>query len=481
MSLNDNSRRRNTNRHRRKRRRKKIKWWLLIVELLVFLSAIGLVSLFFMDNSKAKIVSAFTQCSVGRSILGCFGEDDYNKNVLNKEFDRDTIKTSKSALASEDYINIALFGIDPRDGEFNSTTHTDSIIIVTVNNKTHTITLTSIFRDSLFRMTDFDGEMVLTKANNAYFYGGPEEAINVLNTNLDMNIKDYAVVNFSGLATIIDALGGIDANITDMEQFHLNNYLVETREITGMDSPDVKKSGNVHLNGLQATAFCRIRYSEFTAPDGTVYKEDYGRTARQRFVMTQIFNLAKTAGADKMIKTAKKILENGTKDGNKIMETSLSWDTILDMIPIAMDCSLGDTQGFPYTTYTPEFNEPYYGYVVPVGLVDNVALLHKTLFPDVTYEPSTVLRAIHNEIIDETNVKPESDDDSDDDSDNDDSYSDDDSYGSGDSDNDSDDSDNDSYDSSDNSYYDDNSDDDSYYDDDSSSDGNGGNYYDDEN
>ena len=455
----------NRNRRRRKKRRhrRKIKWWLLIIELLVFFIAVGIVVLIFTPNSKAKIVSAFTQCSVGRKILSCAGEDDYNKNVLNSKFDRKGIKASKSALESEDYINIALFGIDPRDGEFDSTTHTDSIIIVTVNNKTHAITLTSVFRDTLLRMTDFEGEVVLTKANNAYFYGGPEEAINVLNTNLDLNIKDYAVVNFSGLATIIDALGGIDANITEMEQFHLNNYLVETREVTGMDSPDVKKSGNVHLNGLQATAFCRIRYSEFTAPDGTVYKEDYGRTARQRFVMTQIFNLAKTEGPDKMVATAKKILENGTKDGNKIMETSLSWDTILDLIPIAMECSLGDTQGFPYTTYTPEHGESYYGYVVPVGLVENVTQLHSSLFPDSSYEPSTVLRSISNEIIDETDVKPDTDDgngdvDYSDDSDNsDDGYSDD-------SDN-SDDGYSDDSDNGDDGYYSDDNSDDIYMDD----------------
>lgn len=422
-SYNNNINNRNRRRKKRRRHKRKIKWWLLIVELLVLFMAIGIIVLLCSSNSKAKVVSAFTKCSLGRSILSCAGRDDYNKNVLNSDFNRNNIKSSKSALKSEDYINIALFGIDPRDGEFDATTHTDSIIVVTVNNKTNKITLTSVYRDTLLRMTDSKGEVVLSKANNAYFYGGPEEAINTLNSNLDLNIKDYAVVNFSGLATIIDALGGIDANITDMEKFHLNNYLVETREVTGMDSPDVKKSGNVHLNGLQATAFCRIRYSEFTAPDGTVYKDDYGRTARQRFVMTQLFNLAKTAGPDKMISTAKKLLENGTKDGNKIMETSLSWDTILDLIPIAMECSLGDTQGFPYETYTPDKGYAYYGYVVPVGLEDNVKKLHETLFPGANYEPSSALRSISNEIIDETDVKPDSYDDSSDDSDNsDDSY-----------------------------------------------------------
>lgn len=400
---------RNRNRKMRRRHRHKIRIGVLILEIIVFLFAVTLLALFFMPNSKAKIISAFTQCSVGRKILSCAGEDDYNKNVLNSDFNRNNIKKSTSALASKEYINIALFGIDPRDGEFESATHTDSIIIVTVNTKTSAITLTSVYRDTLMRMTDRDGEMVLTKANNAYFYGGPEEAINTLNTNLDLNIEDYAIVNFSGLATIIDALGGIDVNITDDEQFYINGYLVETREVTGMDAPDVEKSGHVHLTGLQATAYCRIRYTDYTDAAGNVLHDDYGRTARQRYVMTQIFNLAQTAGTEKIIKTAKTLLNNDTLDGNKIMETSLSWDTILDLIPIAMECSLGTAQGFPYEKYTPDKGNDYYGYVVPVGLVDNVTQLQQSLFPDSKYTPSTVLKSISNEIIDETGIEPETD------------------------------------------------------------------------
>ena len=91
------------------------------------------------------------------------------------------------------------------------------------------------------------------------------------------------------------------------------------------------------------------------------------------------------------------------------METSLSWDTILDLIPIAMECSLGTAQGFPYEKYTPDKGNDYYGYVVPVGLVDNVTQLQQSLFPDSKYTPSTVLKSISNEIIDETGIEPETD------------------------------------------------------------------------
>lgn len=105
---------------------------------------------------------------------------------------------------------------------------------------------------------------------------------------------------------------------------------------------------------------------------------------------------------------AKTLLENDTLNGDKIMETSLSWDTIMDLIPIAMECSLGETQGFPYDKYTPDDkNNDYYGCVVPVGLEQNVIQLQQSLFPDESYSPSTVLRSISKEIINESGVEPD--------------------------------------------------------------------------
>ncbi len=394
--------------NRRRKKKRRIKKGLLVIELTIFILIVTTIAAFAMPNSKARMLKLLTKTSVGRQIVSMFGEEDFNKNVLNSDFKRSEIKTSSNKFSSEKYINIALFGIDPRDGEFSSTTHTDSIIIVTVNTLTSEIRLTSVFRDTLLRMPNSDKEQVLSKANNAYFWGGPEEAINVLNENLDLDIKDYATVNFAGLATIIDSLGGIDITITEHERLRMNDYLIENRKVTGMSSPDVKKIGNIHVNGLQATAYCRNRYSEYTAPDGTVYKDDYGRTARQRFVLTQIFNKAQTAGTDKIISMAKTLLENDTLNGDKIMETSLSWDTIMDLIPIAMECSLGETQGFPYDKYTPDDkNNDYYGFVVPVGLEQNVIQLQQSLFPDESYSPSTVLRSISKEIINESGVEPD--------------------------------------------------------------------------
>ena len=135
----------------------------------------------------------------------------------------------------------------------------------------------------------------------------------MLNTNLDLDIQDYVTVNFSGLTEIIDALGGIDVTITEDERFYINGYLVETRKVTGMDAPDVNESGTVHLSGLQATAYCRIRYTSYFDEEGNEYKDDLGRTARQRAVLSKLVDKAKAAGSDKIIKIAKRILNSNTK------------------------------------------------------------------------------------------------------------------------------------------------------------------------
>ena len=177
-------------------------------------------------------------------------------------------------------------------------------MIVSINNKTHDVNLVSVYRDSLLRMTTSDGDIDYEKANSAFFRNGVEGALNMLNNNFDLDITEYALVNFQGLAKIIDALGGVDITITDEEAFYISGYLTETRIITGMDAPDVEESGNVHLSGLQATAYCRIRYSPFTAADGTVYHNDYGRTARQRLILTKILEKAQSAGVNQLLKVA---------------------------------------------------------------------------------------------------------------------------------------------------------------------------------
>ena len=133
-----------------------------------------------------------------------------------------------NGLTQEGYMNVAIFGTDNRAGEEEGV-RSDCIMVASVNNETKEVKLLSVYRDTFLKT----GEDTFDKANSAYAVGGPEAAINMLNRNLDLDIEKYVSVNFLALADVVDLLGGIDLELTDEEVVHMNNYCVETSEITG--------------------------------------------------------------------------------------------------------------------------------------------------------------------------------------------------------------------------------------------------------
>lgn len=355
------------------------------------------------QNDKMGFVKTFSKSAFVRMYLSNTIEQEYENKVQDTDFNKENITTNQELSPTiETYRNIALFGIDSRDETFDKNVHSDTIIVVSINNKTGEVKMASVYRDTMLKMADRNGKDYYTKANAAFFMGGAENAINMLNVNLDLNITDYAVVNFTGLTKIIDALGGIDVNITPQEKFYINGYLVETREITGLDAPDVTESGAVHLSGLQATAYCRIRYVTFTDEDGTEYNNDMGRTARQRSVIKKLVSKAKLAGVNEVMAVADEILNYGTQE-EKIITTSLSFDEIMDLIPVMIDFELTETFGFPYTFATPEIKGA--SMVVPRGLSYSVMKLHEALFDEKDYMPSKQVEKINDYIIKYTGIK----------------------------------------------------------------------------
>lgn len=109
--------------------------------------------------------------------------------------------------ADENITNIALFGLDTRPGDDKS--HSDCMMIVTIDNTRGKIKLSSLMRDSLVEI-DGVGE---DKLNAAYFRGGPSLAIRTINENFGTDIKDYIAVNFEQVVEIVDALDGIEVNV----------------------------------------------------------------------------------------------------------------------------------------------------------------------------------------------------------------------------------------------------------------------------
>lgn len=288
----------------------------------------------------------------------------------------------------KEYTNIALFGIDSRDESLGEGNRSDTMIIASINNKTQEIKLVSVYRDS-YLLIPREENAYYDKANLAYFYGGPKMAINLMNTNLDLDITDYVSVNFSALIDTIDALGGIDIEINDYERQYINGYMTETSQITGKEIVPLYESGLVHLNGLQATSYCRIRQ---TAGD------DYRRTERQRLVISKILEKAKQADLLTLNRVIDEVLPN--------VSTSLEVSEIYDLAKDAAKYELIDSSGFPFEKEGKDMGKKG-SCVIPVNLEQNVVELHTFLFGAQEYEVSSMVRAISDKVKEDSGVTGE--------------------------------------------------------------------------
>jgi len=198
---------------------------------------------------------------------------DLGKSIDTNEINTDNLGVTQGL--SDKVINIALFGVDARSE--GATTRSDTIIILSVDNKNSAIKISSIMRDSYVTIPGHGKD----KINHAYAFGGPELAIATLNENFDLNITHYASVDFGDMAEIVDSVGGVTIDVASNEVSMLNALVDEQNKVTGSKSPHISKGGTQLLNGTQATAYARIRY---------VGNGDYQRTERQRTVLMALFN-----------------------------------------------------------------------------------------------------------------------------------------------------------------------------------------------
>ena len=155
------------------------------------------------------------------------------------------------------YRNIAIFGVDSRSDDYGVGNRSDCIIIANINNITGEIKLISVYRDTY---VDIKGHG-LDKITHAYSYGEAPLAINTLNKNLDLNIKEFVTVNFDSVAQAVDQLGGVKINVTAEETKYINTYIDETARVTGKTANHITQAGTYNMDGVQAVAYSRIRYT----------------------------------------------------------------------------------------------------------------------------------------------------------------------------------------------------------------------------
>ncbi len=302
---------------------------------------------------------------------------DREQIIINEEV-KETHKKEEKQKISKGYRNIALFGVDARDGQLGRGTRSDSIIIASINQDTQEIKLVSVFRDTFLNLSND----TYNKCNAAYAQGGPEQAISMLNTNLDLDITDYVTVGFGGLIDSVNALGGIEMEIMEVEISHLNNYQLTMSEELGVDYIPIEHSGKQVLNGMQATAYCRIRYTK---------GDDFRRAQRQRDVLTAMMEKAKEASVSSLTEMVDAILPE--------VETSLGVNEIISVLGSVAGYTVVASDGFPFEDSRTGANVGSKGScVIPDDLEENVVELHELLFPEAEYKPSRQVRSISGEI-----------------------------------------------------------------------------------
>ena len=305
---------------------------------------------------------------------------DMDQVAINEDLSSETMD------AMSDYRTVALFGLDNRTNNSLSKGRSDVIMLANINNKTHEVQLVSIYRDTYLDT----GSGVFEKCNAAYAKGGPEQALSMLNTNLDLAITDYVTVDFSAIVECVDLLGGVEMTITDDEASLMLGYIQELNRTvsrlnaaihtldaengTGNTASCPSSGGTYTLNGVQATAFARIRYGG---------GDDYKRTERQRAVLSAM--IAKAQKSD--LKTLNALIN--TLFSN--IQTSFSNADLLALATNIFNYKLSETNGFPYEKTAHRYDKVG-DVVIPCDLSSNVTALHQFLYTDMAYTPSDTVK-----------------------------------------------------------------------------------------
>ena len=265
----------------------------------------------------------------------------------------------------------AIFGVDSRENNLGKGTRSDSLMVVNVDNTNKKVYIASVYRDCYVQIEGHG----LDKITHAHSFGGPELAMDTLNTNFDLDIQKYITVNFMNVAELVDDMDGIEQDITEEETKYINGYIDELNGIRGTSSAHITEAGTYTLDGTQAVAFSRIRYTE---------GGDYKRSERQRTVLFKIFSKAQELDKAKKIDIAKSMLDK--------INTNYLESEVLRLLSKITEYKVEAMDAFPKVFYSGKIDGVFYE--VPVTLNDMSTQMHTFLYPTETYTPSETVQSI---------------------------------------------------------------------------------------
>lgn len=334
----------------------------------------------FMGLEMWKRVTVLVSIAVVLAIIiGAVAVYGYFKGVVDEMHEPTPEDYDLSLVDVDGYINILLLGVDSRNMDNINGTRSDMIMIASINEETSDVTLTSVYRDTFLKIGDTS---TYDKVTHACAYGGPEMTMKTLNQALDLNISNYAVVNFKAVADLVDAVGGITVDVQEGEIYQLNKYTKQTAKNIGREKYKlVEAAGEQTLEGVQAVSYGRIRKG---------VGDDIKRTERMRIVVSKVFEKAKAMSFSEI----KEIIDMMVPQ----VKTNLKMNDMLALGIRLPQYNISSGSGWPYKWTTGYVNGV--SYVFPAGgLALNTTLLHQDVFGQADYTPSSAVNAISNEII----------------------------------------------------------------------------------
>lgn len=284
-------------------------------------------------------------------------------------------------ISQKGYTNMALFGLDMTNGDNQKNARSDTIMILSMNQDTGECKLLSVNRNTYLNI----GNDVYGKANSAYTAGGPIQAVNMLNMNTDLNISEYITIDLEDMVDVVETLGGVMIDVDEEEIAHLNNYQIGLANQLNRSYTAVTTAGNQLLNGMQATAYCRIRYTK---------GEDFMREERQRKVFQVLAEKVGKADSKVLGKLAEKVLPN--------VSSTLDLSEFKNLLTVIGKNGITDTAGFPIEEKRATVSMGSKGScTVPNNLAENVEWVHNFLFGEKNYTISDTINQYSKKIIDE--------------------------------------------------------------------------------
>lgn len=348
------------------------------VEILLILIMVGVLIFVTTRTNDAKVVE------LDPENLGISDTVKEEQSKLSEDSSGEDTTATVGEVKDSGYMNIALFGLDAKtESQLYKSSRSDSIMICSVNMDTGDIKLVSVYRDTYLNL----GTDEYNKCNAAYSQGGAEQAIKMLNMNLDLDITNFVAVSYSALIDLVDGLGGVYIDIDSEELQHINNYQITIKKDLGLSSyTPVTQTGYQLLDGLQATAYCRIRYKT---------GDDFARAASQREVIKAIEEKAKATDAATLVNVFNDVIDE--------VYTSLDSEDLLTLVQNINNYRITDEGGFPEESLRGTGSIGAKGdCVIPLDLEENVIWLHEFLFDETDYTPSSTVQECSEKIASDT-------------------------------------------------------------------------------